>query len=130
MANKRVLCLTRAQGFQTPRAWRFQTRCYRPATPGTPEGKDLHRFCRELWEKIGWKSPAEAPEGEKPGARLPKKGDRVQTSGRGRTVRWPHQTGRVSKRQGNAVFVYWDGAGLVEDEMDVDEVELIADGGQ
>jgi hypothetical protein len=100
-------------------------RCYRPATPGVPEGKGLHRFCRELWEKIGWKPPAEAPEEKKPGARLPRKGDRVQTSGRGRTARWPRQTGRVSRRRGNAVFVYWDGAGLVEDEMDVDEVDLL-----
>ncbi len=102
--------------------------CGRPALPGVPAGKDPHRFCREFWEKIGWEPPAEAPEGEKPDARLPRKGDRVQTSGRGRTAHWPHQTGRVSRRQGNAVFVYWSGgSGLVEDEMDVDEVELLPD---
>ncbi len=82
-------------------------------------------------ETSEWKPPTEASEGEKPCARLPRKGDRVQTSGRGRTAQWPRQTGRVSRRQGNAVFVYWDGgSGLVEDEMDVNEVELLPDGAQ
>ena len=54
-----------------------------------------------------------------------KKGDKVKTSGKGVTAKWPREyTGTVIKRKGQSVFVVWDG-GFVEDEMFLEEVEKI-----
>lgn len=49
------------------------------------------------------------------------KGDRVQTSGAGRTAEWGHLTGTVTQSGKRAVFVVWDGTHF-EDQMSVNEV--------
>lgn len=50
-----------------------------------------------------------------------RKGHRVETSGEGRTARWPHGTGTVMMVRKNRVYVRWDGTHF-EDEMDAREV--------
>ena len=53
-----------------------------------------------------------------------KKGDRVITTGYGRTKDWNNNTiGTVSKRRGERVFVVWENTSFhIEDEMDIKEV--------
>jgi len=52
-----------------------------------------------------------------------KKGDRVITTGRGKTKKWGNTVGKVTKRRGEKVFVVWEGTSfLIEDEMDIKEV--------
>jgi cell shape-determining protein MreC len=52
-----------------------------------------------------------------------KKGDRVITTGYGRTKDWGITIGTVSKRRGEKVFVVWDNTSFhIEDEMDIKEV--------
>ncbi len=54
-----------------------------------------------------------------------KKGDRVITTGHGRTKNWGKVMGIVIKRRGNKVFVEWEGTSFpIEDEMDIKEVRL------
>ncbi len=54
-----------------------------------------------------------------------KKGDRVITTGKGKTKLWGDVVGKVTKRRGNKVFVQWEGTSFpIEDEMDADEVKL------
>ena len=54
-----------------------------------------------------------------------KKGDRVITTGYGRTKDWGNNTiGTVSKRRGEKVFVVWENTIFhIEDEMDIKEVK-------
>ena len=52
-----------------------------------------------------------------------KKGDRVFSTGLGKTKRWKSITGTVSKITKNEVFVKWDGTSF-EDELEKHEVEL------
>ena len=54
-----------------------------------------------------------------------KKGERVITTGYGRTKNWGNVVGIVTntKRKDNKVFVQWEGTSFpIEDEMDADEV--------
>ena len=52
-----------------------------------------------------------------------KKGDRVITTGHGRTKNWGNVVGIVTKRRGDKVFVQWEGTSFsIEDEMDIKEV--------
>jgi len=53
-----------------------------------------------------------------------KKGDRVITTGYGRTKDWSNNTiGTISKRRGEKVFVVWENTSFhIEDEMDIQEV--------
>ena len=53
-----------------------------------------------------------------------KKGDRVVTTGYGRTKDWNNTVvGTVSKRRGDKVFVVWENTLFhIEDEMDIREV--------
>ena len=54
-----------------------------------------------------------------------KKGDRVITTGKGKTKLWGDVVGKVTKRRGNKVFVQWEGTSFpIEDEMNADEVRL------
>ncbi len=54
-----------------------------------------------------------------------KKGDRVITTGKGKTKLWGDVVGKVTKRRGNQVFVQWEGTSFpIEDEMEADEVRL------
>lgn len=54
-----------------------------------------------------------------------KKGDRVITTGKGKTKLWGDVVGIVTKRRGDKVFVQWEGASFpIEDEMETDEVRL------
>lgn len=54
-----------------------------------------------------------------------RKGDYVTTTGVGRTAEWGrYWHGIVSKKEGESVFVYWDG-GFSEDQLSIDEVELM-----
>ena len=56
-----------------------------------------------------------------------KKGDRVITTGYGRTKDWGNNTiGTVSKRVGKNVFVVWENTSFhIEDEMDIREVKPV-----
>ena len=49
------------------------------------------------------------------------KGDKVETTGRGRTVSWPRTVGMVTRVTKRSVFVRWDHS-IVEDELAHDEV--------
>jgi hypothetical protein len=53
-----------------------------------------------------------------------RKGNRVETSGEGRTARWPHGTATVTMVRKNRVYVVWDGTHF-EDEMEAREVRPI-----
>jgi len=59
-------------------------------------------------------------------SRKVKKGDRVITTGYGKTKDWNNNTiGTVSKRRGERVFVVWENTSFhIEDEMDIREVRL------
>jgi hypothetical protein len=50
-------------------------------------------------------------------------GDRIVTSGYGRTERWPHMAGTIVRvfEDYGSVTVVWDGS-WVEDEMELDEI--------
>jgi hypothetical protein len=48
-------------------------------------------------------------------------GQRVETSGQGRTAEWQHLRGTVTRVTRNSVIVRWDGTSF-EDEMDPAEV--------
>lgn len=50
-----------------------------------------------------------------------RKGARIQTSGAGRTARWRHRFGTVTRRRGGRIFVQWDGLRF-EDEVDATEI--------
>ncbi|MDP2841075.1 MAG: hypothetical protein Q8O17_02210 [Candidatus Methanoperedens sp.] len=64
------------------------------------------------------------------------KGDRVVTTGYGRTKNWGNVIGKVTHRRGEKVFVQWEGTSflgnvsakpeditiIIEDEMDIKEV--------
>ena len=55
-----------------------------------------------------------------------KKGDRVVTTGYGRTKNWKNIEGIVSHRRKNRVFVVWEGTKFhIEDEMDIREVRKV-----
>ena len=54
-----------------------------------------------------------------------RRGVRVETSGQGRTARWPHSVGTVTAVRGGRVFVQWDGTHF-EDEMEAVEVQVAA----
>jgi hypothetical protein len=57
-------------------------------------------------------------------SRKVKKGDRVVTTGYGRTKDWNNTVGTVSKRRGEKVFVVWENTSFhIEDEMDIKEVK-------
>jgi hypothetical protein len=59
-----------------------------------------------------------------------KKGDRVVTTGLGKTKNWGNAVGIVTKRRGDKVFVQWDGTSFpIEDEMDTMELKLIKNDG-
>lgn len=63
--------------------------------------------------------------------RLPRKGDRVEISGEGRTARWgTGLQGTVSFRRGESVFVRWDDTKFTEDQMFLSEVRLLEKRGQ
>ena len=52
-----------------------------------------------------------------------KRGDRIQTTGAGRTANWQHTYhGTVTRRRGNSVFVAWDNLHF-EEEMFPEEVK-------
>jgi hypothetical protein len=54
-----------------------------------------------------------------------KKGDRVITTGYGRTKKWGNVVGKVTHRRGEKVFVVWEDTSFhIEDEMDIKEVKL------
>ncbi len=54
-----------------------------------------------------------------------KKGDRVITTGHGRTKNWGNTVGTVTKKLGDKVFVLWEGMRFhIEDEMHMNEVRL------
>lgn len=50
-------------------------------------------------------------------------GDRVTTSGMGRTSRWKFQLGTITRISGKMVFVQWEES-IVEDEMKSYEIQL------
>jgi hypothetical protein len=52
-----------------------------------------------------------------------KKGSRVTTTGVGRTANWGEQKGTVNRVSAGKVYVTWDGAPHVDDEMSPDEVK-------
>lgn len=54
-----------------------------------------------------------------------RKGDRIQTSGEGRTRNWPNCKGTITKRRGDNVFVIWDEICWIEDQMNILEVTLL-----
>ena len=54
------------------------------------------------------------------------KGDRVETTGAGRTASWPRTVGTVTWVTKRSVFVTWDHS-IVEDELNHDEVRVIPD---
>ena len=54
-----------------------------------------------------------------------RRGDRVCTSGKGRTAKWRKYCGTVTMRRKKSVFVVWDGARFTEDEMNVIEVKKV-----
>jgi hypothetical protein len=59
-----------------------------------------------------------------------KKGDRVVTTGLGKTKNWGNKVGSVTKRRGDKVFVQWDSTSFpIEDEMDTMELKLIKNDG-
>jgi hypothetical protein len=50
-------------------------------------------------------------------------GDRVISTGHGRTKNWCYTVGTVTKRLGDKVFVLWENTSFhIEDEMDIREV--------
>jgi len=52
-------------------------------------------------------------------------GDRVITTGKGKTKIWGDVVGKVTKRRCNKLFVQWEGTSFpIEDEIDADEVRL------
>jgi cell shape-determining protein MreC len=54
-----------------------------------------------------------------------KKGDRVVTTGYGRTNNWGKVVGKVTHRRGDKVFVQWENTSFpIEDEMDIKEIRL------
>lgn len=54
-----------------------------------------------------------------------KKGNRVVTTGYGKTKNWGNVVGKVTHRRGEKVFVLWEGTSFpIEDEMHVDEVRI------
>lgn len=53
-----------------------------------------------------------------------KKGERIQTTGKGRTARWGKDQGTITRVTKGSVFVRWDGTHF-EDEMEPEEVERI-----
>ena len=54
-----------------------------------------------------------------------KKGDRVITTGYGKTKNWGKVVGKVTHSRGEKVFVVWEGTSFhIEDEMDIREVKL------
>ncbi|MCZ7362801.1 MAG: hypothetical protein O8C58_05650 [Candidatus Methanoperedens sp.] len=54
-----------------------------------------------------------------------KKGDRVITTGKGKTKIWGDVVGKVTKRRGNKVFVQWEGTSFpIEDERNAEEVRF------
>ena len=56
-----------------------------------------------------------------------RKGDRVITSGQGRTAQWPTYRGTVLRKlTRHSVEVRWDGAQLSTEEMELDEVRLLS----
>ena len=55
-----------------------------------------------------------------------KKGDRIVTTGKGRTKDWGNIEGIVSHRRGNKVYVIWEGTKFhIEDEMEIREVRPV-----
>ena len=51
-----------------------------------------------------------------------KKGTIVRSTGKGKTKTWGNYIGKVTKVQGNSVFVIWENT-FFEDEMKMEEVE-------
>ncbi len=60
-----------------------------------------------------------------------KKGDRVISTGYGRTKKWGNVVGKVTHRRGEKVFVVWEDTSFhIEDEMHVDEIRLFTSNSQ
>lgn len=56
-----------------------------------------------------------------------RKGDRVQVTGKGRTANWARGLlGTVESTRQDRVYVQWDVAPTLIDEMDLDEVKKVA----
>ena len=56
-----------------------------------------------------------------------RKGDRVQVTGKGRTANWGRDLlGTVQSTQGNRVYVQWDVARSLIDEMERDEIKKVS----
>ena len=53
-----------------------------------------------------------------------KKGDKVRSTGKGKTKSWGNHIGTVIRKIKNKIYVRWNETSF-EDEMDLDEVELI-----
>ena len=51
-----------------------------------------------------------------------KKGTIVRSTGKGKTKTWGNHIGKVTKVQGNSVYVIWENTSF-EDEMKMEEVE-------
>ena len=51
-----------------------------------------------------------------------KKGDIVQSTGKGKTKSWGNYIGKITKIEGDKIFVHWNETSF-EDEMMMDEVE-------
>jgi len=57
-----------------------------------------------------------------------RKGDRITTTGYGRTARWPATVGTATRVTKSRVYVHWDGTSF-EDEMlpvEVKKIEEVA----
>jgi energy-coupling factor transporter ATP-binding protein EcfA2 len=53
-----------------------------------------------------------------------RKGDKVRSTGKGKTKSWGNYIGTVVRKRGNKVYVLWENTSF-EDEMDLEEVELL-----
>ena len=99
-----------------------------PADDEAPNG--LESEDGELEEQAAGKymqqdrSPNGVPYGNHGQKESFQKGDKVTTSGVGRTAKWKKGTGTVTNVKGKSVFVHWDGTSF-EDEMTEEEVNWI-----
>ncbi len=53
-----------------------------------------------------------------------KKGDIVRSTGKGKTKSWGNYIGKITKIEGDKIFVHWNETSF-DDEMMMDEVELL-----
>ena len=59
-----------------------------------------------------------------PGERRLRKGDRAETTGLGKTAKWPPCKGTVERREGKDVYIQWDNS-FVADQMEEHELRLL-----